>query len=717
MMPHPKPNPFSSSRVDTPFQQHADLKELYKEEYERLKTIISEIKADIDNHQSRGAIVLGEPGSGKTHLMMRLAKEFLATNRLLFIRQPNNLNSVLYHIYSRVLESLAEPIPHSSYSQLEHLLANSFAKIILNTFQEQNSHTGILDYFRKLTDKDKFIRDVLFENPLNLYKKLGNEGARSKREYWQRIEIIIDDWWKRKYGDVGYASAILQGIVKFCSYSDPNKKKLVGKWLSAQELDSKELESIDLAGWPEEVSQETFSLEALTVLGRLSIMDEPLLIIFDQLEALGLDYNQNLLLSFGDAVKELFTYVPNSVIILNLFPQRWAQFRGIFDVAVLGRISQEQLNLSKPTKEQLKQILALKAQAQGVNIHNLLTSEDIADILSQGSIREVINRASHYYRFRTQGIPLPVIPSQIKSFEEEVKEQLEELQKNFSLPSQQALSSEEVEQTVANGLNSFQKEVNNGFQNLMAEIVALRTMMAKNISPLTVHEMVEDANSAPVPDEQSEQNDQKKGTTGKSQTKTSKRRTHLKKSFSEQVTEYLKREKAFLEEQYDKLTIISDDDDLGKLKLVAETFILINEGIELDYLRLNRRQLPQHLLIKTRKQNYVIGFAQVSSSIFPPRTRNFTQLANQYPDYFFTLIRDAREVPITGPIGQEVVNRLNSIPNGEFMEMDKDNRISFDLVYQLFSDIQNREVNFPLPEALHALSFHLEDYWLLNIFR
>jgi hypothetical protein len=49
--------------------------------------------------------------------------------------------------------------------------------------------------------------------------------------------------------------------------------------------------------------------------------------------------------------------------------------------------------------------------------------------------------------------------------------------------------------------------------------------------------------------------------------------------------------------------------------------------------------------------------------------------------------------------------------------MDKDNRISFDLVYQLFSDIQNREVNFPLPEALHALSFHLEDYWLLNIFR
>lgn len=713
MMPHPKPNPFSSSRVDSPFQQHADLKELYQEEYERLKTIIAEIKADFDNHQSRGAIVLGEPGSGKTHLMMRLAREFLATNRLLFIRQPNNLNSVLYHIYSRVLESLAEPVPHSSYSQLEHLLANSFAKIILDTFQEQNSHTGILDYFRKLTDKDKFIRDVLFESPLNLYKKLGSEGARSKREYWQRIEIIIDDWWKRNYGDVGYASAILQGIVKFCSYSDPNKKKLIGKWLSAQELDAKELENVDLTSWPEEISQESFSLEALTVLGRLSIMDEPLLIIFDQLEALGLDYNQNLLLSFGDAVKELFTYVPNSVIILNLFPQRWAQFRSIFDVAVLGRISQEQLNLNKPTKEQLKQILTIKAQAQGVNIHNLFISEDIADILSQGSIREVINRASHYYRFRTQGIPLPVIPSQVKSFEEEVKEQLEILQKNFLTPSQPTLSSEEVEQTVTNGLNSFQKEVNNGFQNLMAEIAALRTMMAKNMSPLTTPEIAEDANPAEAlaPDSQ------KKGIANKSQTKTSKRRTHLQKSVSEQVSEYLERKKAFLGEQYDKLMIISDDDDLGKLKLVAKTFNMINEEIELDYLHLSRRQLPQHLLIKTPKQTYVIGFAQVSSSIFPPRTKNFIYLANQYQDYFFSLIRDAREAPITGPTGQEVIKKLNGMPNGEFVEMDKDNRIAFDLVYQLFSDIQNREVDFPLPEALHALSICLEDYWLLNIFR
>jgi len=38
-----------------------------------LKSILVEIKHD-PNHQSKGAVVIGEAGSGKTHLMMRLDK-------------------------------------------------------------------------------------------------------------------------------------------------------------------------------------------------------------------------------------------------------------------------------------------------------------------------------------------------------------------------------------------------------------------------------------------------------------------------------------------------------------------------------------------------------------------------------------------------------------------------------------------------------------------
>lgn len=69
--------------------------------------------------------------------MMRLANELLRVNRLLFIRQPNNPDLVLYHTYSRILESFFETVLDGQYTQLEYLLANSFVKLISTTSPEE----------------------------------------------------------------------------------------------------------------------------------------------------------------------------------------------------------------------------------------------------------------------------------------------------------------------------------------------------------------------------------------------------------------------------------------------------------------------------------------------------------------------------------------------------------------------------------------------------
>ncbi len=89
---------------------------------------------------------------GKTHLMMRLAKEKLKVNRLLFIRQPNNPDAVIYHIYNRILESLAERV-EGEYTQLQHLLAHSFIKLIDNLDSSE------------LTKKDEDIIAFTIDNP------------------------------------------------------------------------------------------------------------------------------------------------------------------------------------------------------------------------------------------------------------------------------------------------------------------------------------------------------------------------------------------------------------------------------------------------------------------------------------------------------------------------------------------------------------------------
>ncbi|MCI5145594.1 MAG: 3'-5' exonuclease, partial [Candidatus Electrothrix sp. AR3] len=129
-------NPFSNTRVDSPFQQHPDLDAIHHHAFTRITTLLEEIKND-PNQQSQGVVILGEAGNGKTHLMMRLARHTLENNRLFFIRQPNHEQAVFYHIYSRMLESFIETIPGTDYSQLEYLLGRSFSGIVINALKNK----------------------------------------------------------------------------------------------------------------------------------------------------------------------------------------------------------------------------------------------------------------------------------------------------------------------------------------------------------------------------------------------------------------------------------------------------------------------------------------------------------------------------------------------------------------------------------------------------
>jgi DNA replication protein DnaC len=665
-LPLSQVNPFGSSRVDNPFQTHPDNSNIYRPQYNTLESVIDDIKYD-PNHQSKGAVIIGQPGTGKTHLIMRLANQRLKLNRLLFIPCPNDANTIKYHTYSSILESLNKSIPGTRFDQLEYFLANTFLGIIKSTNTDTQRIQGILD---KIQD-----------DPLKLYEIMGGEGTQTRRNNWDYIEKFTSDWWFQQYGAVGYAPEIIKGIVKFCRYSDPGYKQLIKKWLAADELEPEELDKIGLSSWHDEMSKEDFSLDAIAVLGKLSLLHEPLIIVFDQLEMLGLDHNRAILLNFGEAVKEIFTRVPHSLIILNLFPHRWQQLQQTFDGSIIDRISQHQVFLEPPTTEEIQAILQLKTQAVGLELLQLFTPQEIAKITQdQVSIRAVLNHAADYFRYKYKNIPLPERQHNLPG-EENI-----ENSENWQLPMINRLDQLESQQHRLEKLLNNIAEAFNGFVKTPA------TPLTTNFTLPTQLNLI-DSTDSPL---------------------------NLEKTLEVKVRDYLSTQQEILERDYHEAEILLDEKDIGKLQDIINAFAQITE-LETDVLS-TKKVFPPHRLINNKNLNQTICIGFLSSckgSQFTSRMQNFNAAVATQEQIRFILWRDIRSDAIKEKtIGSKEIDKLNQTKNGEFMTFARTHRITFELLYKFVSDVYNQDLDINLEtefqSAIKIVREYFQDYWLMQ---
>lgn len=659
-------NPFSSSRVDDPYQNHLDFEHIYKSQFYHLTSLVEEIRQDRENKQSRGALILGEAGSGKTHLMMRLAKATLKTNRLLYVRQPNNPNSVMHHIYSRILESFAQKvdIEGSQRTQLDLLLAHVFVNILKTIQQEYQSQK--LGQIIKLLQNDS----------LSLYERLGGENTQRNRDNWKYIETKITQWWENKYSASGYAPNILQGIIKYCSYRDPKTKDKVRRWLTGNELDSQICEEIGLNNWQEDnLSREDFALEGIRLFGQLSTLDEPLIIIFDQLEYL--IHKPDILTSFGNALREIITHVPNSLIVVNLFPDRWQSFQGYFDDSTIDRLSINQIILQTPSTDELRRMLAMKCEKVGTTLEELFQPEDLEVILRQTSIRKVINKASDYYHYRILGIPLP-----------------EELSsKNNASVEERLVSLENALQQIAH---------------------ICKPLLTDNNEPSLIRESENNLNNKNELNEDKQEEiifDFETEETITINTNNEQIRVNNTILLTEK---YLEKNEGLIAEKYEYPYITTDDDEYGKLVTILEAFKSYDSSISIDHLTLGKRVLPEHLLITRNQIKLAVGFLNVGGSTFTNRIKNFNELVISYPDIKFYLLRDEKEGSIRGKRGIEEIDKLNYTKNGKFLVINKEAKVIFELIYQMIVAINQNDLDFSLNDAIKVVLNKYANYWLIR---
>jgi hypothetical protein len=191
---------------------------------------------------------------------------------------------------------------------------------------------------------------------------------------------------------------------------------------------------------------------------------------------------------------------------------------------------------------------------------------------------------------------------------------------------------------------------------------------------------------------------------------------------SREVAQYIEQKQGQLAAAYSRKQIITDTDDLGKLRLILATLQPLY-GFRLDYLRLGRRRLPEHVVIQRQQKGAdhveskkaAVAFLHTDAYTFAPRIKNFNQLVIEHKDIRFALFRDEREPEIQSKVSKGEIEKLNSSENGRFVLMDRPKRIHFELVHQIISDIQNHDLHAEPDQVMPLLVDMIgKEFWLFR---
>lgn len=669
------PNPFGSARVDTPFQNFADDRKVHQAAFARLSAVLRSIASDA-NKQSQGAVLVGEPGSGKTHLVMRLAKEVLRNNRLLFVRQPTQAGTVLFHIYSRTLESLVEPVGDGSHSQLDLLMIRALRWIMRDVIADPEGAASNVD------------REILAALEAEDLSRMGLEDRNARKYRWERLETRMLRWWSEQHSAAGYGRQILQGLLRFCRYKDPKYRESLRRWLATGEHEPVDQELEGLSPWNDQQLREEFSLQALRVVGLLCSLDAPLILVFDQLEGLWQDANRELLQRFGEVIKELFTHMPHALVLVTLFPDRWQRFQSEFDGSITDRVGQHVIHLEAPRAEEIEEILDLRLAALGVKTVELFSSDDLERITRLPSLRSALNRSAAVFEHRVRGVPLPALPppptpligaaggaglqlnQRLLTIEQQLGEILERLVALEQHPAVAVEPGSVLEPASAS-----------------ADIRPAAAVPGAQPTPLSIVEPDSPGSSGPYDD--------------------------LFRRYRQSTLESLR-------QRWERLTIIDDSDDAGKLRQICVGYQQIRQ-LEVDSLRLGKKRVPDNVLIRTQTSHWCVAFLHISNgNAIQARLTNLNQLVSRHRQVQFILMRDVTAAPISSKAASAAYKAfLNGCGDGvkrtHERPLDQERRIALEFVHQLVSDIVNCELDVPMSDALNLLAIAEPQNWIVQL--
>ncbi len=332
-------NPFASNAVGDPWRARdvPDVRSINQPAFDGIVNLLGQI----DRTDELAAMVLGEAGSGKTHLIKRLLSDRDLNIIFVYVRPIHDHRRMFSRLMETVAANLDGPPPGFAedyqWTQLDWLVAH-----ILRAAVEKLAETpGKVSAAALKKMADDALASLKFKQTPH-WKAV----VKSSEDFLTDLRIVHGKTSRR----------VIRALHK---YVDKTNRGAVRTLLSGAALDDDECQTLDIDEFSEAEltteAQEDRAKEILICLGRLLRFFRPMVLCFDQLENIDTD---KLRRAFGRLANEIIDETENTFLIGFVRPGTWeSELAPELDPMAKQRLSNHVFTLEGCTRTQKLELI------------------------------------------------------------------------------------------------------------------------------------------------------------------------------------------------------------------------------------------------------------------------------------------------------------------------------------------------------------------------
>ncbi len=346
-------NPFDSYKVLTARDSVVDVPEIHQKEFKKLSAELDKVRK---GGKSRGALVTGIAGSGKSHLIARLYNERPKEALFFQVQALPGGTAWFRHILQCIVSDLERPISREEAAPQLVMLIRHFIDGVRHELGRSNKSSYSLDTLNRALDARQHQIQKTIPSPL----------------VQDVLAVLVNLWkWQAPSTRAKKASQTIR------------KTDLAVQWLKAMMIDEADLSEIGARqnlGANEETGQLDY-FNVLRVFGYLTVGQAPIILYFDQLDTM----EAETINSLGDQLLHLIgsdAAAPNYLVVTAGVREEVSKFLTdkIIKQAVADVIFRTEFDLPALTMDQCLKIVERRLE-QVIPHSQIKSFPDLADEL------------------------------------------------------------------------------------------------------------------------------------------------------------------------------------------------------------------------------------------------------------------------------------------------------------------------------------------------